>query len=79
MAKNEPAITVKKNMDNPEPVEIIAKSIMDLSDGFAKIQAGKLNRRALLLLLKDATGLPMSDIGKVLDAIPKLKELYLKK
>lgn len=74
-----PAVSVKLNEKDPEPVELIAKSIIEIADGFAKINASKLNRRALLILLKDSTGLGMSEIGKVLDAVPKLKDMYLKK
>ncbi len=72
-------VSVKLNEKDPEPIELIAKSIIEIADGFAKINASKLNRRALLILLKDSTNLSMGDIGKVLDAVPKLKEMYLKK
>lgn len=77
--KNAPEIIVKKDEVNPEPLEVIAKSIIEVADACAKMNSSKLNRRAILLLLKDLTGLPMADIGKVLDAAPKLKDHYLKK
>lgn len=72
-------VTVKRDEKNPEPLEIIASAIIEVADACIKLNTSKLNRRAVLLLLKDMTGLPMSDIGKVLDAAPKLKDTYLKK
>lgn len=71
-------ITVKLDEENPEPVEILAKSIMDLSDGYNKVMSGHLKRHALVVLLKDATGLSQRDIVKVLDAISSLKTMYTK-
>ncbi len=76
--KNE-KITVKLDEKNPEPVEIIAKSIIELSEACEKINSGKLNRRAISVLLQDATGLPLKTINLVLNTLPELKNLYLKK
>jgi len=71
-------ITVKVKEENPEPFEIIAQSVIDLSEAFKKIEAGPLKRRTVVLLLQDATGLPQRDINKILDAAPKLKDWYVK-
>lgn len=71
-------ITVKSNEENPEPIELIAKSIIEVSDAFAKIEQSQLKRRAIVLLLQDATGLGQGQINKILDAAPKLKSFYLK-
>ncbi len=76
-AKNQ-TIIVKVNETNPEPLEVLAKSIIEISDAFKKIQAGPLQRRTIVLLLKDYTGLAGRDIEKILDAAPKLKDYYLK-
>jgi len=72
------AKTVKVKEENPEPLELLAKSIIELSDSFIKIQNGPLQRRTIILLLKDCTGLAGRDIEKILDAAPKLKSYYVK-
>ena len=72
------SITVKVNETNPEPLEVLAKAIIEISDAFIKIQNGPLQRRTIVLLLKDYTGLAGRDIERVLDAAPKLKTFYIK-
>lgn len=72
-------VTIKTNEENPEPMEIIAQSIIQVSDAFVKIQKSRLSQRAIMLLIKDTTGLAMRDIEIVLNAVPKLKDIYLKK
>lgn len=69
---------VKKDPANPEPDELIAASIIKISEGMQAINKGPLNRRAILVLLKDATGLTFAEITKVLDAQADLRRLYLK-
>lgn len=80
--KNEKAktqvITVKTNEANPEPMEVLAKAVIEISDAFKKIEAGPLRQHTIILLLQDATKLPQRDIKKVLEAAPKLKDWYLK-
>jgi len=71
-------ITVKVDEQHPEPLQIIAKSIIDLSDAYKRIEDGPLKRNTIVVLLKDATGLPARDINKILDAVLKLKQYYLK-
>lgn len=77
LAKNQ-TITVKVDEENPEPLELLAKSIIEISDSFTKILAGPLQRRTIILLIKDYTGLAQWQIEKILDAAPKLKTYYLK-
>jgi len=74
---NSQTITVKTNEENPEPLEVIAKSIIDISDAFKKLGQTRLKRRVILLLIKDHTGVSFSEIEKVLDAATKLKDIYL--
>ncbi len=71
-------ITVKVNEQNPEPLELIAKSIIELSDAFQKINSSSLKRRTIVLLLQDETKLPQKDINAILDAATKLKDTFLK-
>lgn len=71
-------ITVKANSENPEPLEVLAKSIIDVADAFKKINNSQLKRRTVIILLQDMTGISQTQIGKILDAAPLLKETYLK-
>ena len=72
-------VKVVLDTEQPEPTEVIAASIIKISDGFAKLIKGGLNRRALLVLIKDNTNVPMHEVGRVLDCLPKLKEIYCDK
>lgn len=58
------------------PTEIMADAIVKLSETSARLLASGLNRRALHVLLKDASGVAMSDISKVLNVLPQLATLY---
>jgi len=74
-------ITVKVNEQNPEPLDILAKAIIDVSDGFDKINKSKLTRKAIVLLLQAAIGvshISQKNINDVLDYAPKLKSIYTK-
>lgn len=51
-----PTIKVKKNEESPEPIELLAKSIIEVSEGFEKINKSGLNRRGLIVLLQDMIG-----------------------
>jgi hypothetical protein len=54
------------------------KTKNQLSNAFKKIEASKLTRRAIVLLLQDQTDLSQRDINAVLDAAPKLEKYYTK-
>jgi hypothetical protein len=77
---NRVKITHKGVLEGKEPVpaEIIAESIVKIADGVQSIKASRLNDRALIVLLKDETGLSARDIKTVIKALEDLKRLYLK-
>jgi hypothetical protein len=75
--KDQP-IVVKQNEDNPEPMELIAASIIEISTAFKKMNASKLKPRTLFLLIRDMTNLPLTTIEKVLNAAQSLEKTYLK-
>lgn len=82
--KEEPkvAIKVKLNPENPEPPEVLAEAIINISEGFQRFMTAGLNRRALVVLLQDAIGAPhvsKQTINWVLDALPLLGRMYVKK
>lgn len=68
-------ITVKKS-EPPESKEILAEAIVRIGDAFAALQKSGLNTKAIIVLIKDATGLPQRDIKLVLDSLSRLKGWY---
>ncbi len=62
--------------DPPESKEILAEAIVRLGESFKKLEANGMNRRAIILLLHDATKVPRRDIDLVLQAIPRLRSWY---
>ena len=75
-------IKIKKNEENPESVELLAQSIIQVAQGFEKILKGSLNNRGLIVLLHDAIGaskITKTQIKIVLDALPRLKAWYIRK
>ncbi len=55
----------------------IADAVVKLSELGRQIQSSRLSKRAVLLLLKDMTGVSMADIEMVLDNLPNLEKRYL--
>jgi hypothetical protein len=76
--KKSQTITIKTDEENPEPMEIIAKSIIEISNAFEKMNNSRLKRRVILLLLRDMTNISISDIDVILNAAIKLKDHFLK-
>ncbi len=66
--------------DEPEvPAEILAQSIETVANGMRKILSTRLSKRALMILIRDACNLSLTEIGNVLDAIENLDKRFLKK
>lgn len=76
--KNNQTVKIKSNEENPEPIEIIAQSVIEIAQAFKKIEASKLSRRAIVLLINDKCSCGISAINEVLDVIPKLEKFYIK-
>lgn len=75
-------IKIVKNEEAPESTELLAQSIIQVSDGFQKIMNGSLGQRALIVLLHDGIGgskISKGQIKLVLDNMPRLKAWYIKK
>lgn len=58
--------------------ELLAQAILDVSEAAKKLLNSPLKRRALLLLLRDASGIGMDECGRVLDAAADLRRTYVK-
>ena len=56
----------------------IEAAVLAISNLGKQLDASRLKRRAVLVLLQDMTGLSLTDIGKVLGALPELEATYLK-
>jgi hypothetical protein len=69
---------VSVDNDTQEPLNVIVSSIHKVAEGFDSINGSGLSRRAIVLLLHDATEVGKRDIEAVLDAAPLLVERYTK-
>lgn len=75
-------IKIKKNEEEPESVELLARSVIQVAEGFERIKNTSLTQRALIVLLQDGIGqsrISKSQIKLVLEALPRLKAWYIKK
>lgn len=77
--KTQQPVTIKKDEQNPEPMEIIASAIIEVSEAVKKINNSRLQPRVIKLLIKDITGLSLTDIEKVLNAAASLENMFIKK
>ena len=66
--------------ENQEPVatEIIAQSIKKVSDGIKAMDRSGLSEKAIILLLRDASGCGKREVENILWALRNLEKLYLK-
>lgn len=64
---------------NPEPVEIIAQSIVEIADAMKRINKTRLTRHALIVLIQDHTKLGKQTIDMVLNSLEALERIYLNK
>ena len=62
--------------DPPQTTEILAEAIVRIGDAAEKLNKSGINRKAIEVLLHDATGLARRDIKVVLDALPRLRGWY---
>jgi len=69
-------VIVTQDKEKPISVEIIASSIKQIAQHMRAIEKSSLNRRAILVLLKDCTGINMNEIEKVLDSLSALDKRY---
>jgi len=76
--KKKPDVKIIASADDDVPPEILARAIVNLSEAAAKLLRSGLNRRAMLVLLKDSSGVSHHDINLVLDALVDLRKNYCK-
>jgi hypothetical protein len=73
-------ITVRVNETKPEPLEVLAASIIEVAAAYKKLDQSRLKRRVVVLLIKDLTqnNVSITDIERVLDAVPLIADKYIK-
>lgn len=75
-------IKIKKSDIDPESTELLAASIVQVSEASKKMLNSDLSKRAIVILLQDgigATKITKKQIELVLDNLPRLRAWYLKK
>jgi hypothetical protein len=68
---------IQKEGAEPIPAEVIAQSIAKIGDAAQRLMGSGLTRKAILILLANASGVPKVTCSKVLDGLNSLKRLYL--
>ena len=71
-------LKVKQDEENPVSPEVLAQAIVDIAAGMSRLNASRLNRRAILVLLNDMSGVPKRDIDAVLNGLDSLESYCLK-
>lgn len=66
------SVEVIQDPDAPVAVEILAESIEKIAEAADRMMNAGLTKRAILVLLRDQTGLGMREIERVLDALSDL-------
>lgn len=69
---------LSKAIQGLELTEELAADIQKLAQAFCVLDRSRLKRRTILLLMADSSGLPMTKVGKVLDAAASLDKTFLK-
>jgi len=81
-------IAIKQIPENEVPTEILADAIVAISQGVRKLRAGRLNDKALCMLIAHAAPgvgprgykpVSQKEVRAVLDGIDSLEATYLKK
>lgn len=75
------SVKIKKTEGAEESVELLARSIVQVAEGFEIVKKSPLSQRALIVLLHDGIGqgnITKGQIKLVLEALPRLKGWYVK-
>jgi hypothetical protein len=72
------AVKQEDLIDKVKNVEAIAKGVVHVSEAIKELQAGRLNDKAILVLLAHSTGLSQKHIKAVIDGLGTLSDLYIK-
>lgn len=87
---NKRIVTGKNDAEEPVPVEVLAESIVAISQGIKKLRAGPLNDRCLEILIQEAAPpvrspgrgygkVSMQDLRAVMQGMESLEEKFIKR
>ncbi len=79
MSKSSKVKVIQKENAEPIATEVIAQSIVEISASMKRINEGRLNHRALVLLVSQSANVNKTEVEKVLSALSGLEATYLKK
>lgn len=71
-------IEIEKDPLNEIPVKVFEQAVLDVANAMKKLSESRLNRNAILALVKDSSGWPKSTIGQIMDHLEAIGETYLK-
>lgn len=71
-------IQIKQNPDDLIPVVVLAREIESICAGVRRLCAGRMNDRALLLLIQHSSKVSAKSLRAVIDGIENLERLYLR-
>ena len=69
-------VEIQQDTSNPVPPIILAEALISISASFRKLTKSGLNRRAIIALLHDDTGLRKKDLVLVLDSLDDLAKNF---
>lgn len=69
---------VRKEGQEPEAVEIIEQSIVDIAKGFRRLNDSRIKREVIVTLVAWKAYTSKSDVERVLDCLVDLENLFLK-
>lgn len=75
---DKPVVNVVQNPDKPVPAQVIADSIVEIAKSMKSLNDSRLKKRAIVVLLHDATGVARKDIISILDGLDQLQAEWLK-
>lgn len=78
MSKIPPVKVIPAVEKMPVALEVMENAILEISKLGKQIDASRLKRRAILLLIKDETNVGMGEIDAVLNCLPLLEKRFLK-
>lgn len=64
--------------DPPIAADIMAKAIVDIAEGFRRVENSRLSRKALVVLIQNHSKVPQRDIELVLNNLAQLDQIWLK-
>lgn len=77
MKRQASGITVVQDPEQAVEPEVLATAIVRISEGMDKVLGAGLTRRAICVLVKDMTNVPIGTTEMVLDALSLLKKKYI--